>query len=276
MNLPPEPFFGAAVRAGSFAPLRPKSFGEVESQNSSGLPANDFPADSFFDVFVEVDLPDFGLFPGGTVYNKKALVVNTTVGDLPPQLVYYIHGSTRSVAVYFKANGPGWIAGDLLGFLSLAGHWVGPSNQDCICEWGEPYRLDCPCKLCGAFCTVPEMTIPVRGACCLHDGTCEVLYEEECTDRLGIFRGEGTSCVAGTCLGACCNRATNACTQLTDAACKELGKGYRYGGEGTPCGPNDTCIPTVSEWGLLVMGILVLSAATVVIMRRRAIVRGGS
>jgi len=40
---------------------------------------------------------------------------------------------------------------------------------------------------------------------------------------------------------------------------------------------NDTaCIPTVSEWGLLVMAVLVLTAATVVIMRRRAMVRGGS
>ena len=36
------------------------------------------------------------------------------------------------------------------------------------------------------------------------------------------------------------------------------------------------CIPTVSDWGLVVMAMLVLTAATVVIMRRRAMVRGGS
>lgn len=36
------------------------------------------------------------------------------------------------------------------------------------------------------------------------------------------------------------------------------------------------CIPTVSEWGLVVMGVLVLTAGTVVVMRRRAMVRGGS
>lgn len=36
------------------------------------------------------------------------------------------------------------------------------------------------------------------------------------------------------------------------------------------------CVPTVSEWGLVVMAMLVLTAATVVIMRRRAMVRGGS
>jgi len=40
---------------------------------------------------------------------------------------------------------------------------------------------------------------------------------------------------------------------------------------------NETaCIPTVSSWGVAVMAMLVLTAATVVIMRRRAMVRGGS
>jgi len=35
-------------------------------------------------------------------------------------------------------------------------------------------------------------------------------------------------------------------------------------------------VPAVSDWGLVVMAMLVLTAATVVIMRRRAMVRGGS
>lgn len=51
----------------------------------------------------------------------------------------------------------------------------------------------------------------------------------------------------------------------------------RYQGNGTTsCPTNCSVIPTVSEWGLLVMAILVLSAATVVILRRRAMVHGGS
>jgi hypothetical protein len=33
----------------------------------------------------------------------------------------------------------------------------------------------------------------------------------------------------------------------------------------------DVCVPTVSKWGLAVMALLVLTAATVVIMRRRAV-----
>jgi len=53
-----------------------------------------------------------------------------------------------------------------------------------------------------------------------------------------------------------------------------LKTGNVYLGDYTPC-PGD-CVPTVSEWGLVVMAMLVLTAATVVIMRRRAMVRGGS
>jgi hypothetical protein len=71
--------------------------------------------------------------------------------------------------------------------------------------------------------------------------------------------------------GACCNVANNQCTQLLEAECKALGKGYVYRGDGTPCGLDGTCIPTVSQWGLGVMTLLVLTAATVVIMRRRAV-----
>lgn len=69
--------------------------------------------------------------------------------------------------------------------------------------------------------------------------------------------------------GACCF-GEDICTIETAEGCEISGGQFR--GEGTPCGADGTCIPTVSEWGLVVMGLLVLSAATVVIMRRRAAV----
>jgi len=62
----------------------------------------------------------------------------------------------------------------------------------------------------------------------------------------------------------------NSCTQVTEAACKALGKGFTYRGDGTPCGSDGTCIPTLSEWGVAVMAMLVLTAGTIVVMRRRA------
>lgn len=73
--------------------------------------------------------------------------------------------------------------------------------------------------------------------------------------------------------GACCTDGVDGCVNVTSATCQALaGKNFTYRGDGTQCGPNNTCIPTVSEWGLVAMALLVLTAATVVIMRRRAAV----
>ena len=48
--------------------------GEVESHSGpNGAPANDLPASSFFDIFVQVDIPACGGFPGATVYNTGAV-----------------------------------------------------------------------------------------------------------------------------------------------------------------------------------------------------------
>jgi len=118
---------GASVRAGAAASARPRSFGEVESLSGSGNPANDFPADSFFDVFVEVDIPGFGSIPNLVVYNQSPLIVrNSNVMNLPPQVVY-IHGGAPAVPIVFRDDDPvgpprRWWAGQRLGWLVLAGH----------------------------------------------------------------------------------------------------------------------------------------------------------
>ena len=101
----------------------------MESLSASGLPANDFPAESFFNVFVEVAIPVFGGFPGATVTNSTALVVrNDNLLGFPPKVVY-LHGDGDSpaVPVAFQSADPGglWAAGDFFGWLILAGHGVG-------------------------------------------------------------------------------------------------------------------------------------------------------
>lgn len=320
-----------SVRAGSLAPTRPKSFGEVQSKcnplNSSCIPnaVNDLPADSFFDVFVEVDLPMWmpPFFPGGTVYNlEPLLVLNDNVETLPPTVVY-IHGNSSMVPVYFKDPGPpnpidpAWDQDDLLGYLVLAGHGVGYASCDCE---GLPASLTPPRCFKDVYCDqAQEMT--GLGGCCLPNGTCEMLDLQGCTD-IGVgghYLGDGTPC---TKCGACC-RDTNRCdSPVSDIECLALPGGFfmgngstscthnpdgsckcgacclpangcalcvnydacvklggRYLGDGTTSCAHDAagdCIPTVSEWGLLVMAVLVLTAATVVIMRRRAMVHGGS
>jgi hypothetical protein len=77
--------------------------------------------------------------------------------------------------------------------------------------------------------------------------------------------------------GACCLPNNGCALGVTHDGCVKFSG--RYEGDGsTSCLHNAAgdCIPTVSEWGLLVMAVLVLTAATVVIMRRRAMVHGGS
>jgi hypothetical protein len=133
----------AAVRAGvwynsatatSTPPAR-ISPGEVESRSGPhGLPQNDFPASSFFDVFVQVDIPACGNFPGATLYNIMPLIVkNTNLLGFPPK-VSYLHDASSIVPILFlnadTANPPRWQADDILGYFLLAGHGVGVAQSD--------------------------------------------------------------------------------------------------------------------------------------------------
>ncbi len=74
------------------------------------------------------------------------------------------------------------------------------------------------------------------------------------------------------CTGACC-LANNGCVlNVTNDACVKLGG--RYLGNGTKSCAHDAagdCIPTVSEWGLLILAMLLLCAGTIRIGRRTPI-----
>jgi hypothetical protein len=130
---------GAAVRAGVWynnpvAPAIPPnkiSPGEVESHSGpGGPPALDLPASSFFDMFVQVDVPACGAFPATTVYNSAPLIVdNFDLTSLPPRVIY-LHDLSSSVPVLFlNANPPHWNANDILGYIVLAGHGIGFTNS---------------------------------------------------------------------------------------------------------------------------------------------------
>lgn len=105
--------------------------GEVESHSGpGGLPANDLPASSFFNIFVQVDMPACGAFPGATIYNQVPLIVkNPNLTALPPRVVY-LHDTSSVVPILFlRANPPNWNANDVLGYFVLAGHGVGFTNS---------------------------------------------------------------------------------------------------------------------------------------------------
>ncbi len=127
---------GASVTAGAAATVvpQPASVGEVISQSSSGLPANDFPANSFFDVFVDVTLPDLagGSNPQTLINNVPLIVQSIGITTLPPTVIY-THGNSSAVPLVFPAGGDpaiGGTAGEVFGVLTLSGHGVGYSNSD--------------------------------------------------------------------------------------------------------------------------------------------------
>ena len=125
-----------------------RSIGKVQQYS-----AGDSPAASFFDIYVNAFLPSIAgtftdtAFPGSTFnptpppwaggypyafgmailtnsWDNPLIIEDTNVTTLPPHVVY-IHGQTPAVPIAFKYNNPPyWNAGDILGYITLAGHGV--------------------------------------------------------------------------------------------------------------------------------------------------------
>jgi len=123
-------WYDSATQTGNPSRISP---GEVESHSGpGGAAANDFPASSFFDVFVQVDMPACGTggFPGATLYNSSPLIVkNFNLTAFPPRVVYLHDSSTVVPILFLNANPPTWNAGDILGYFVLAGHGIGFTNS---------------------------------------------------------------------------------------------------------------------------------------------------
>jgi len=75
------------------------------------------------------------------------------------------------------------------------------------------------------------------GACCLADGSCTLLNEDECVAAGGLFQGVGAPCSAGACVGdegACCLPDLSCVEVDSEDACVALGGVFQ--GEDTLCG----------------------------------------
>jgi hypothetical protein len=133
-----------AVRAGDQAPCQARSLGEVESLNGDG-----FPAESFFQMYVDVDVDmnndgkiDMVLFnqPGieNTIFDGDPLIIESTgLKSFPPKVIYSHTGRSGdkdAPKLYVRgkncekdANYPGHI-----GWLRIATHGISfgpdPSN----------------------------------------------------------------------------------------------------------------------------------------------------
>jgi hypothetical protein len=103
----------------------------------------------------------------------------------------------------------------------------GTADVNGVCVRGSPPTVTssgCSARLC-----IPP---PEEGACCRMDGVCTMATFEECTEVGNTYLGDGTECLG------------DSDGNGVDEACEEP-------------------IPTVSEWGLLVLALLLLTWAKI-------------
>jgi hypothetical protein len=151
-----------------------------------------------------------------------------------------------------------------------------PCRGNGICESGEnrcTCPSDCGAPVCGdgtccpgeSSCTCPS---DCAGTCC-GNGTCES-GENRCTcpsDCGAPVCGDGTCCPGETCnCPADCGESCGDGACNCDENCCTCPQDCHYQGV---CS-DGICIPTLSEWGMVAMAALILSAGGVVIARRRA------
>ncbi len=132
-----------------------RSFGAIAEQ-----PTHSAAADSFFDVFVEIDIG------GGTLlYNHIPLTVKTKIDCLPP-VATYIH-VTECIPLYDSPFG-----GDLVAFLAEARHGTYPGcGSDVAGDCYQPH--DTP------FCNREPVC---RHVCELLPQCCTDQWDERCVD----------------------------------------------------------------------------------------------
>jgi len=121
---------------------------------------SDFLANSFFDVFVDVDIPGLG-----TLYNDEALVVDYKGIDGIPPKVTYVHGNSTLVPLHFLTDGPAWHAGDVFGNVILAGHGINMNINDP----GDVARFQTD------YSHIPTMPVPEPSTCVAGLAACLML-----------------------------------------------------------------------------------------------------
>jgi hypothetical protein len=107
------------------------------------------------------------------------------------------------------------------------------------------------------------------GACCLGTGECAANKTlAECQSLNGSFQGLGSDCSTVLCTGACCILSDDSCLdgQSLQQCSQQLGV---YGGHGSTCQTIGCPIPAISTWGMIVLGLSVLTAGTVLFLNQK-------
>jgi len=111
-----------------------RSLGEVEARGGSG-----FPADSFFNLYVEVFVPPSLVPPGGMLlYNPSPLTVEARgIRSFPPVGASYIH----SFEIAGRVRLHDCMTGCFVGWLEQGTHYVGSEDANDPNDSNEPPAL---------------------------------------------------------------------------------------------------------------------------------------
>ncbi len=144
-------------------------------------------------------------------------------------------------------------------------------SDACIC--GADDSLDCVYDYQDGCPDFPSCsTCDLLGACVDNLGCFEDV-QTECEGGGGTYLGDGTQCPTG----ACCSSGGTMCScqeAITEFDCSILQGSFFEGAICDNVCIDGNCIPAVSEWGMIAMVLLVLTAATVIMSRRRAFLEG--
>ncbi|MFH1110199.1 MAG: type II secretion system protein [Planctomycetota bacterium] len=175
---------GVTIRAGAGtslgAPIRP-SLGAIAE-----LPANPAMADSFFDVFVEIQMPT-----GGFLYNQAPLWMRSEINCVPPD-ANFLH----AVGCVKLFTSP--IPGQGLHVANLAS-----ASNSTYPTCGDPATGDCGVPHDTPFCN--------REACCervceLRPHCCERAWDESCVATADLVCNPGACCLPTCVDGGVCGR----------------------------------------------------------------------
>ncbi len=122
----------------------------------------------------------------------------------------------------------------------------------------------------GGADTPGNANVCVVGACCSAGACVANVSDPFCTSLGGVYQGDASDCGLVNCElpGACC-RPDASCDEVVASLCNGTADVFTPGGS---CDPNPcSVIPTVSEWGVMLMVLLLLVGGTIVFG-----VRGGS
>lgn len=123
-------------------------------------------------------------------------------------------------------------------------------------------------------CGTPEAgeCVAVTGSCCdTLDGICQEGVTQAACQSPNVWTAGGTCSTCLPTLGACCDVSEGVCTEnVARLACAE-GDTWTAGATCAEVVCESPVIPTVSEWGLVIIALLLLSGAKVFFGRREVL-----